>query len=122
MSEAYSSYDEVSERLNQIVDEVNAEGVTLDEALALYEEAVKLGLRACDLSEEEAIALTEADDGAKEPSGAGADANDSDSAANAPVHSGEGTATQASASVQAADAPVDADEPARAMPSSGLED
>lgn len=57
MSEAYSSYEDVSARLNQIVDEVNAEGVTLDEALALYEEAVKLGLRACDLSEEGAEAL-----------------------------------------------------------------
>ena len=57
MTEAYSSYDDVSARLNQIIDEVNAEGVTLDEALALYEEAVKLGLRACDLSEERAKAL-----------------------------------------------------------------
>lgn len=70
MSEAYSSYEDVSARLNQIVDEVNAEGVTLDEALALYEEAVKLGLRACDLSEEGAEALLaaqeESSDGAEQ--------------------------------------------------------
>ncbi len=63
MSEAYASYEDVSARLNQIVDEVNAQGVTLDQALALYEEAVKLGLRACDLSEEGADALLAAEGG-----------------------------------------------------------
>lgn len=50
-SESYSTFEELRARLDQIVDEVNAEGVSLDEALALYEEAVRLGLSACDLSE-----------------------------------------------------------------------
>lgn len=50
-SEPYSTFEELRARLEQIVDEVSAEGVSLDEALALYEEAVKLGLSACDLSE-----------------------------------------------------------------------
>ena len=50
-----SSFDELRERLEQIVDEVNAEGITLDESLALYEEAVKLGLSACDMSEQDAL-------------------------------------------------------------------
>lgn len=50
-SEPYSTFEDLRARLEQIVDEVSAEGVSLDEALALYEEAVKLGLSACDLSE-----------------------------------------------------------------------
>ena len=81
MSEAYSSYEDVSARLNQIVDEVNAEGVTLDEALALYEEAVKLGLRACDLSEEGAEALL----AAQEESGDDADRGASEESASGSV-------------------------------------
>lgn len=55
MSEQDGSFEAVRARLEQIVDEVNAEGITLDEALALYEEAVKLGLSACDLSEQDAL-------------------------------------------------------------------
>ena len=47
----YATFAEVRNRLDEIADAVNAEGVSLDEALALYEEAVKLGLSACDLSE-----------------------------------------------------------------------
>ncbi len=62
MTGAYETYDDVRARLDEIVDAVNAEGVTLDEALALYEEAVKLGLLACDLSEEDAQALVDGDD------------------------------------------------------------
>ncbi len=45
------TFGEVKSRLDEIVDEVSKEGVSLDEALALYEEAVKLGLSACDLTE-----------------------------------------------------------------------
>ena len=41
------------ERLSEIVDEVSAEDISLDDALKLYEEAVKLGLSACDLSEQD---------------------------------------------------------------------
>ena len=47
-----ASYDQVRDRLDEIVEAVSAPGISLDEALALYEEAVKLGLSACDLSEE----------------------------------------------------------------------
>lgn len=64
MSESYASFDAVRERLEAIVDEVNAEGITLDEALRLYEEAVKLGLQACDMSEEEAEAVLAEDEAA----------------------------------------------------------
>ena len=63
MTDAYETYDDVRARLDEIVDAVNAEGVGLDDALALYEEAVKLGLLACDLSEEDALALMDSSDG-----------------------------------------------------------
>ena len=38
------TFEDVHERLSEIVDEVSAEGISLDDALKLYEEAVKLGL------------------------------------------------------------------------------
>lgn len=61
MEEERGTFEAVRLRLDEIVEAVNAEDVTLDEALALYEEAVKLGLSACDLSEKdvEAAALAE---------------------------------------------------------------
>lgn len=62
MSDANAaSYDQVRDRLDEIVEAVSAPGISLDEALALYEEAVKLGLSACDLSEEGAEELLEQD-------------------------------------------------------------
>lgn len=56
-----ASYGQVRDRLDEIVEAVNAPGISLDEALALYEEAVKLGLSACDLSEEGAEELLKQD-------------------------------------------------------------
>ena len=56
-----ASYDQVRDRLDEIVEAVSAPGISLDEALALYEEAVKLGLSACDLSEEGAEELLKQD-------------------------------------------------------------
>ena len=58
-AEGFGSFEQLRNRLDEIVDEVNAEGISLDEALALYEEAVKLGLSACDLSEKDARAVLE---------------------------------------------------------------
>lgn len=52
-STSMDSYREVKERLDQIVDAVSADDLPLDDALALYEEAVKLGLRASDLIEQD---------------------------------------------------------------------
>mgnify|MGYP003912420283 CR=1 FL=1 len=51
MDEQTPSFSDVKDRLNEIADEVAREGISLDDALSLYEEAVKLGLGACDLSE-----------------------------------------------------------------------
>lgn len=47
------TFEDVHERLSEIVDAVSGENISLDDALKLYEEAVKLGLSACDLSEQD---------------------------------------------------------------------
>ena len=52
-SQEERSFDDVKARLNEIAEQVNAEGISLDEALSLYEEA--LGLSACNLSEEDLL-------------------------------------------------------------------
>ena len=49
------SFAGVRSRLEQIVDEVSADDISLDDALKLYEEAVKLGLSACELSESDLL-------------------------------------------------------------------
>ena len=64
------TFEAVHERLSQIVDEVAAEDISLDEALKLYEEAVKLGLSACDLSEQDIDAFVAREDEASAESGA----------------------------------------------------
>lgn len=53
-------FTEIRDRLTAIDGQVREEGVTLDEALALYDEAVKLGMQATDLLEQ----LTSIDDDA----------------------------------------------------------
>lgn len=67
-----ANFESVQERLNQIVDEVSAEDISLDDALKLYEEAVKLGLSACDLSEQDvdAFLATVEPEGEAEPASA----------------------------------------------------
>ena len=52
MSEANPSFESVKTRLDEIVDAVNAQDISLDDALDLYEEAVKLGIQASTLLEE----------------------------------------------------------------------
>ena len=53
MSEANTeSFEEVTRRLDEIVDAVADDDLPLDDALKLYEEAVQLGLRASSLLEE----------------------------------------------------------------------
>ena len=70
------TFEAVRTRLDEILEAVNAEDVTLDDALALYEEAVKLGLAACDLSEKDVeAAFPEAADAA-DPAAEGAPAPD----------------------------------------------
>ena len=49
--ESYETFEAVKERLDEIVDAVGSSDLPLDDALALYEEAVGLGLRASNLLE-----------------------------------------------------------------------
>lgn len=49
------TYNDVKARLDEIVNEVASADISLDDALALYEEAVKLSLSACDLSESDLV-------------------------------------------------------------------
>ena len=55
------SYDQVKQRLDQIFEDVKSEDMPLDDALALYEEAVKLGLRASELIEDDTLGAGAAD-------------------------------------------------------------
>lgn len=64
--ESYDSFESVKTRLDEIVEAVGSDDMPLDDALALYEEAVTLGLRASDLLEEN-IAMHNADDAAMTP-------------------------------------------------------
>ncbi len=50
-NDSYETFDAVKTRLDEIVEAVSSEDLPLDDALALYEEAVALGLRASDLLE-----------------------------------------------------------------------
>lgn len=85
-ADTYGSFEEVNDRLNQIVAAVADENLPLDEALALYEEAVNLGLRGSDLLEENIQAYDEGhgDKAAEE----GAE-NQTDSSASDPADQGE---------------------------------
>lgn len=49
--EDFETFDAVKARLDAIVEAVSDDALPLDDALALYEEAVALGLRASDLLE-----------------------------------------------------------------------
>lgn len=51
MNDDYQSFEEVKGRLDDIVEAVSSENISLDDAITLYEEAVNLGLLACNLSE-----------------------------------------------------------------------
>ena len=61
-----TSYTDIKQRLDEIVDAVNDDTMPLDDALALYEEAVKLGLQVSTMIEEESAARVAADEAAAE--------------------------------------------------------
>lgn len=91
MEQNQRSFEDVRTRLEEIVDEVNAEDISLDDALKLYEEAVKLGLSACELSESDIFPQEEVEEGTE------SNAADSD-AVQVVAESTEGEAGQATAS------------------------
>lgn len=49
------TFDESKARLEEIADLVEDPEISLDDALKLYEEAVKIGLHACDVSEQDIL-------------------------------------------------------------------
>lgn len=61
-----SSYSEINDRLKEIIAQVSDESIPLDNALDLFEEAVKLGVQASSLLEEDVVARNAAtDEGAR---------------------------------------------------------
>ncbi|WP_165055801.1 MULTISPECIES: exodeoxyribonuclease VII small subunit [unclassified Adlercreutzia] len=102
MAAQLGTFEEVKGRLEQIVDEVSAEGVTLDEALALYEEAVKLGLAACDLSEQGALEAAAAEE-ARAAQGAGVEAGAAGADSGEPAGAAEAVASAEGEAAPAAD-------------------
>ena len=57
-----SRYSDVNGRLKQIIEEVSDENLPLDDALDLFEEAVRLGMEASTLMEEDMAARDAARD------------------------------------------------------------
>ena len=72
-----NEFESVKARLEEIAAAVDDENLSLDEALDLYEEAVKLGLQASDLLEVGIVVEEEAIEGADAAPAAG-DASSSD--------------------------------------------
>lgn len=100
--ESYDTFDAVKARLDEIVDAVSDDSLALDDALALYEEAVGLGLRASDLLED-GIEAQQADDEDAELEAASegsSDTEDADDAAGA-LSDEESAAPEAGAPVSA---------------------
>ncbi len=85
--ESYDTFEAVKSRLDQIVDAVGNEELPLDDALALYEEAVGLGLRASDLLEENIEAQRAANEAEAEPAGSASDEGASEDSAQATAES-----------------------------------
>lgn len=56
VNDTKANFEEVKTRLNEIVDEVAAEDISLDNALDLYEEALKLGMQVSSLLEKDIAA------------------------------------------------------------------
>ncbi len=54
-----TTYAQVNDRLKEIVDQVSDDDLPLDDALDLFEEAVKLGMQASDLIEQDIDAENE---------------------------------------------------------------
>lgn len=54
------TFDESKARLEEIADMVEDPEISLDDALKLYEEAVRIGLHACDVSEQDILGTDEA--------------------------------------------------------------
>lgn len=65
-SDQPTTYAQVNERLKEIVEQVSDDDMPLDDALGLFEEAVKLGMRASDMLEQDIEQREEADDASED--------------------------------------------------------
>ena len=70
----------VKSRLDAIVEAVNDDTISLDDALSLYEEAVKLGMKASEIMEADLIGPADGEPAADAPQ---------DAPASAPANGGE---------------------------------
>lgn len=116
--DSYDTFEAVKGRLDEIVDAVSSDDLSLDDALALYEEAVGLGLRASDLLEEGIEAQRAEEEG--DPAG-GSGAAERDGALDGGEASGSETdscgVSSAECSAEAGfDAAQQVDGPASAQP------
>ena len=101
-TEQHNEFESVKARLEEIANAVDDESISLDDALDLYEEAVKLGLQASDLLEVGIVVGEEALEGAAE----------SDSIADGAPAPNDPAGTIPSASVEQGDAPAVEEAPA----------
>ncbi len=58
------TFDEIESRIDEISERVSNEETSLDEALSLFEEAVKLGMQACEITDSEVATEIELSDDA----------------------------------------------------------
>lgn len=63
-ADSYENFAQIKERLDEIVDKVSDDDLPLEQALSLYEEAVRLGARASELIEQAGIDEEDAPDAA----------------------------------------------------------
>ncbi len=58
-TERYTTYQELSTRLDEIVEEVKAKDTSLEKSLDLFDEAIELGAQAVELVDSEALGENE---------------------------------------------------------------
>lgn len=99
-SNDYDTFEAVQRRLDEIVEAVGDDNLPLDDALALYEEAVSLGLRGSDLLEENIEAFDAQQAAAGEGAAEGAQPADEAAAAGASEDAAADGAAGEAAAVQ----------------------
>ena len=116
-----TSFEEVNDRLKQIVEAVSDEELPLDEALDLFDEAVALGMKASEMMEDD-IAARDAEEQEREARQAAAD-EAADAELNAPAYVPAWARSSMAQQAQAAEAPAgdDAHEAAAAQGDAGEE-
>lgn len=110
--QSYETFDQVKNRLDEIVEAVGSDDLPLDDALSLYEEAVGLGLRASELLE----ADIEERDAAEAEASLTAEGVEGAEGANAPAAEATPDAASAHNAASPAENEPEADTAAAPMP------